>query len=119
MIYLASPYSHESLLVRTKRYMAACQAAAELMAAGQVVFSPIAHTHGIALCGDLPMGWDYWERVDREFLAACSSVTVLCIDGWRESKGVAAEVDVALGAGKHVTYADPSAFECFSQTDSD
>jgi len=113
MIYLASPYSDPSLKVRTNRYLAACKAAAEMMEAGTVVFSPIAHTHGIALCGGLPMGWDYWERVDREFLAACNFMTVLMLDGWRESLGVAAEIRIAEESGKHITYAAPSAFQCF------
>ena len=110
MIYLASPYSHESLLVRTQRHIAACQAAAELMGRGEVVFSPIAHTHPIATVGSLPLGWDYWEKVDREFLAVCDSVWVLTLDGWEESVGVQAEIAIAEAAGKHVTYADPASF---------
>jgi len=107
MIYLASPYSHESFGVRTKRYIAACKAAGELMSRGEEVFSPIAHSHGIALCGDLPIGWEYWENIDRECLRVCSSVTVLKLDGWEQSKGISAEVAIAEELGLPVTYADP------------
>jgi hypothetical protein len=113
MIYLASPYSDPSLGVRTNRYLAACKAAAELIRDGSFVFSPIAHSHGIALCGNLPGDWAYWQDADRAILKICSHVTVLKLDGWEESKGIAAEVLIAEELGKPVVYVEPSAFECF------
>jgi Domain of unknown function (DUF1937). len=45
MIYLASPYSHPDPLVREARFDAACRAMADLVHAGQIVFSPIVHGH--------------------------------------------------------------------------
>lgn len=106
MIYLASPYSHPDPAVREQRFRAACRMAGELMRQGVRVFSPIAHTHPIALEGDLPLGWDFWEQFDREMIAACEAVVVLTLDGWRESKGVTAEIAIAKELGIPVSTCD-------------
>jgi hypothetical protein len=45
MIYLASSYSYPEAAVRGRRYHAACAATADLIRAGQIVFSPIVHGH--------------------------------------------------------------------------
>jgi nucleoside 2-deoxyribosyltransferase len=106
MIYLASPYSHPDAAVREQRFRSACQAAARLMRNGEVVFSPIAHGHPIALHG-LPTDWRFWERHDREQLNRCDEVVVLTLDGWRESEGVQAEIRIAGELGKPVRYLMP------------
>ena len=104
MIYLASPYSHPLAEMRQRRFEAVCKAAAKLMGMGLHVFSPIAHTHPIALAGDLPKDWDYWEQYDRAMLKACSKVIVLQLPGWQDSKGVTAEVSIALDMGLEVEW---------------
>ena len=106
MIYLASPYSHADAAVREQRFRAACRAAARLMRAGQVVFSPIAHGHPIAMHG-LPTDWRFWEPFDREQLVRCDEVVVLTLDGWRESAGVQAEIRIAVEFGLPVRYIAP------------
>jgi len=103
MIYLASPYSHPNPAIREQRFQAACRAAARLMRAGNLVFSPIAHGHSIAAHG-LPTDWRFWERFDREQLARCDEVVVLTMDGWRESAGVQAEIRIAGELSKPVRY---------------
>ena len=108
MIYLASPYSHSDAHVREQRFRAVCRAAARLMRNGDVVFSPIAHGHPIALHG-LPTDWRFWERHDREQLARCDEVIVLMLDGWRDSEGVQAEIRIAAELGKPVRYLEPEA----------
>jgi len=105
--YLASPYSHPSAVVREQRFQAACRAAAALMQQGRVVYSPIAHTHPIAVLCDLPKGWEYWRQYDEAFLAASSEVVVLMLDGWQESAGVQAEIEIAERDGKPVRYMTP------------
>jgi len=106
MIYLASPYMHPDLRVRERRFKAACRQAAEMLRCGVPVFLPIAYSHAIALHG-LPLEWNFWERFDRAFLEACSEVWVLTLDGWRESRGVHAEIELALKLGKAVVYVEP------------
>lgn len=107
LTYLASPYSHPDPGVREIRYRAACAVAALLSARGNLVFSPVAHGHGIALSGAMPSTWDLWERLDLRVLRGCDSLTVLCIHGWQDSRGVQAEVSAARALGLPVRFIGP------------
>jgi nucleoside 2-deoxyribosyltransferase len=107
LTYLASPYTHPDPAVRAARFDAACRAAAKLMRAGALVFSPIAHSHPIALAGELPIDWAFWERYCRAMLAACADVAVLKLDGWDASAGIAAELDIARETGKPIAFLEP------------
>jgi len=107
MIYLCSPYSHPDPSVREARFDAACLATVELMRAGHVVFSPIVHGHPLVRF-NLPIEWKYWERIDREHLRRCDEVVVLMLDGWRESRGVQAEIDLAIEMDLPIRYLPPS-----------
>lgn len=95
LAYLASPHSHPDPAVREERYEAALQATARLIACGVVVYSPIAHFHEIAKRHSLPNGWAFWQAADRALIVRCSRVIVLQIPGWRESKGITAELEFA------------------------
>lgn len=106
MIYLASPYSHPDPDVREQRYRAACHAAAELIQAGHIVFSPVIHSHPLTAFG-LPTGWEFWQRVDLALLERCDEVVVLKLEGWEESVGVHAEIRTAGELGKPVRHRDP------------
>lgn len=106
MIYLASPYSHPDPAVREHRFRKACRVAALFMRTGQAVFSPIAHGHCICTYG-LPTDWRFWEPFDRQMLERCDEVAVLMLDGWRESVGVRAEIQIASERGKPVRYVAP------------
>ena len=106
MIYLASPYSHADPAVLEARFQIVCRQAARLMREGHHIFSPIAHTHPIALAGGLPLGWDFWEKYDRDMLNGCEAVWVLQLDGWETSKGVAAEIRIANEMGIPVRFVE-------------
>lgn len=109
MIYLASPYSDPDPLVREQRYLAACKATAALMRDGELVFSPIAHSHHVAdyLPSDVRMDFDFWQRQDREVLRHCDRLAVLLLEGWDKSKGVTAEIHLAQRLGLRVEYVAP------------
>ena len=102
--YIACPYSSPYENVRRLRFEAANRCAGALMARGEVVFSPISHTHPIAEQCELPKGWEYWNKYDRAMLSQCVKVYVLTIDGWMESVGVAAELKIANELGLPVEY---------------
>jgi nucleoside 2-deoxyribosyltransferase len=106
MIYLAVPYSDPDASIREQRFHAACVAAARLMRAGCFVHSPISHGHPIAAHG-VPTDWQFWEAHDRRFLEQCDVVVVLMLDGWQESRGVQAEIQIANELGKPVRYLAP------------
>lgn len=107
MIYLATPYNHTDPAIRVARFDAVNKVAAELMRDGLHVFSPISHSHPIALVGDLPKGWEYWAVYDRTMLGICDALVVLMLDGWMESIGVNAEIAIAKEMGLPITYMVP------------
>jgi len=112
VIYLASPYSHPSRSMRSYRFLQACRAAARLMRKGHVVFSPIAHSHPVARYGGLDeMDGALWQQQDAPMLALAHEVWVLMIEGWRESRGIQAEIAWAVEHGRAVRYLNEDADE--------
>ena len=104
LIYLASPYTHRDTVVMTRRFEAACLAAGRLMEDGLHVFSPIAHSHPIAVRCELPCDFEYWRQYDELMLSRCDRLIVLMLAGWEQSRGVAAEIELAKGLGLDVEY---------------
>ena len=102
LIYLASPYTHHSPEVVTQRFNDVCLASAKLMNLGIFIYSPIAHTHPVALAGSLPTSWEFWAKYDEMMLKACSELWILTLDGWAESKGVAGEIEIMTRLGKPI-----------------
>ncbi len=106
MVYLASPYAHASEQVRIHRFDVACSVSATLMRTGLHVFSPIAHSHPIAMHGLDAVDHGFWLTFDQWFLDRCEEMLVLTIPGWRESKGVTWEIERATARGIPIRYVD-------------
>lgn len=96
-IYLASPYSHPDHEVRQGRYHAACRKAAQYATKGIAVFAPIVHSHPLVpyMPAEQCMDFDLWMKLDLPILKDAAEIHVLCIEGWRESRGVKREVEYA------------------------
>lgn len=79
------------------------------MAGGETVFSPIAHSHPIALhlCPKLVCDFEFWMGQDLPILAMCSRMKVLRLDGWQDSRGIAAEMQFASSYGVLIEFIDP------------
>lgn len=107
LVYLATPYSHPDPSVEQIRFEVVNRVAAKLMAEGEHIFSPISHTHPIALAGELPKNWEFWKEYDTAILSVCSKLIVLRQVGWEWSKGVTEEVKIAESLGIPVSYIDP------------
>lgn len=92
LTYICSPYSHDDPHIRWQRWRAVVQYTGDLLKRGHLAFSPIAHSHPIAVeCG---MGLDFeaWEELDTAMMERCEAMHVLQLDGWQESKGIAHEL---------------------------
>ena len=101
IVYLASPYTHDRVEVMEQRYRAACRAAGVLMKQGYVVFSPVAHSHSVAVHGLEPeqqTNFQFWMDQDLPVLRKCDILMVLMLPGWDRSRGVAREIEVAREA---------------------
>ena len=107
IIYLASPYSHPEEVIRKARDNAAKKAAGDLMRSGVTVFSPIAHSHGIAEAAGIPYDWPGWIKHDLEILRVCQQLWILQLPGWEESRGIKAEVEAALKRGMPIRPVKP------------
>jgi hypothetical protein len=108
-VYLASPYTHADLSVIEKRFHQACQAAANLIQRGHVVFCPVAHSHSISVESNIGRDWETWKGQDIPFIEWCEVLWVLCLDGWLQSVGVQAEMEEARKLGKFIWFMDPEA----------
>jgi hypothetical protein len=107
MIFISSPYSHERKEVMHWRYVLASKYAAHLIANGQVAFSPITYGHTILQFKDLPKTWEFWEGFCAKFLENASEMHVLKIAGYKESRGVKAEIAMAGEMGIPIRYVEP------------
>lgn len=104
-IYLACPYSHPDKLVRKHRVDIADRKAAELMSVGNLVFSPLSHSHPISKhCKVDPCDHDFWLRQDLWILEICDEMHIICLTGWENSKGIKLEIEVAKSQGKPIVY---------------
>lgn len=102
--YLASPYSNYGQ-GHEQAFIDAAGAAATLLKRGLHVFSPICHSHPMAVHGNIDkLAHDFWLRLDIAILDECDSLIVLMMPGWNESRGVKAEIDHAEATGKPISY---------------
>jgi nucleoside 2-deoxyribosyltransferase len=106
LLYLATPYSHPDLPVMQQRFDAACAAAAALMQRGYEVFSPIAHSHPLSDHMDekLRTDFEFWMRQDKAILKHADALVVFGLPGWRQSRGVKAEIKYAHELGKPIYF---------------
>jgi hypothetical protein len=110
IVYLAGPYTHESLEVREQRFNAITNAAVFLIGRGYIVFSPVTMTHpiDIVLAGrHNTLGTDFWVTFDEAFMNVCSEMAVLRIDGWEASSGLMRECHFFKERGRPVWYLYP------------
>lgn len=109
MIYLASPFWHVDPLVRKTRVLLAAQETVKYMRQGIHIFSPIVYS-GIGLTdyrepvGPLPNEHDFWLSFDLDMMRRCEALWILCIEGWKESRGVRQEEQAAMALGMPMQY---------------
>lgn len=88
-----------------KAFEQAAWAAAKLLERGHSVYSPIAHTHPVAIYGGIdPLRHDIWLPADEPFMTAAAELWVATMPKWQESKGIAHEIAFFEAAGKPVRF---------------
>lgn len=109
LLYLACPYSG-TVEEREERTMLATLVAAKLMDRGYNVFSPLTHSHPIAM--NLPSknfedyDHDFWLKRDFQILENCDALVVLKLPGWEKSYGVKKEIEFAESLNYDILYID-------------
>lgn len=116
--YIACPYSHEDKDVERKRFeTASVFASLVFTVCGDLVYSPLSHTHPIHIYGDGNIPHDEWLRLDKMYLDSqwCNTMYVLMIDGWYKSKGVVQEINRAREMMIDIVYVVPNnSLTCFA-----
>lgn len=77
-----------------KSFRIANAVAARLMEGGEIVFSPISHSHPISnFMVYYEQDHDFWMAQNEPMMSMCNRIYVIKIDGWRKSSGVRLEID--------------------------
>jgi hypothetical protein len=104
-IYLAIPYSG----MEEESFRIANEVTSKLMLQGHIVFSPISHSHPIAISHQLPGTWEFWKKFDESFIEWCDELHAIVIgengmELMAKSKGVTAEIEIAKSLNKPIGY---------------
>lgn len=111
LLYVGTPYTRYKGGIEPA-FVDACKLTARLVQAGVNVYSPIAHTHPIAIHGGLdPLDLTLWLDFDAAMMMKADAMIVARLDGWDKSSGVRHEIDVFEAAGKPVFHLDPATLE--------
>jgi len=100
--YLATPYSKYADGLEAA-FIEAAKATAFFVKNGVRVYSPIAHTHPVAVHGGLdPLDHAIWLPADRPFMETAYGLVVVKMPGWDASYGIGEEIKVFTAARKPV-----------------
>lgn len=106
--YLATPYTRYQGGNIQRAFEDAAKIAARLLIAGIKVYSPICHTHPIAIFGALDaLDHAIWLPFDEAMMEVSSVLIVAHMSGWEESSGIEHEVKFFEDAGKPIYDLDP------------
>lgn len=106
--YLATPYSKYPGGIEAA-FRDAAALVARLLEKAVDAYSPIAHTHPVAIHGGLdPLDLSIWLPFDEAMMAKADTLIVAHLPGWEESKGIAHEIAVFAAAGKPIFDLDPA-----------
>jgi hypothetical protein len=108
LIYVGTPYTKYHGGIHAA-FVDACRLTARLLRAGLRVYSPIAHTHPIAIHGEIdPLDLSVWLPFDAAIMGKSDAMIVGMLPGWDKSTGVQHEVDEFTSAFKPVFDMNPS-----------
>lgn len=110
LVYLATPYSKypADLGGIEGAFKDASRVAGKLMTKGVKVYSPIAHTHPLAIYGEVdPYSHDIWLPFDQTMMDLADACAVAMMPTWDKSRGIAHEIEVFENVGKPVIYLGP------------
>jgi DNA-directed RNA polymerase subunit RPC12/RpoP len=121
LIYLASPYTHENMDIRVERFNQVLDCCGWFMnhSKNEFFYSPIAHTHPIAMRCTLPGEWQFWSDFDECILSRCNEIWILTLPGFSKSTGVKAERKIAERFGLPVRFIIKNTDGSYTVTDTE
>lgn len=103
-VFIVSPYNDDDFDVRNRRALEADIYVGVLTRQDKVCYSAISAMHHLLHILELPETWDYWRKHCEVMMMHASEVHVLCLDGWEQSEGVQAEIEIAKVFNKKIIY---------------
>lgn len=91
VIYIGCPYTGTDDQ-KQKRYEEVTSFAAKLVESGNIVYSPITHSHPIESRMNKKMSSGEWVKFDAPFMEICNRMIVVMMDGWENSLGLRHEI---------------------------
>jgi len=107
LIYLASPYSHPDDNIRENNYKTISKIAADMVAEGNVVMSPICYGHNLLNFREMPSDWNFWYNFCVTFLLKSDELIVCKMEGWDKSVGVLEEIEIAKKNNIKISFIEP------------
>lgn len=116
LVYLASPYSkypaRDGMTGLEVAFRDISKIAAKLLRLGLRVYSPIAHTHPIAVYGNVDaLDHSIWLPFDQAIMEKSDAMLVAKMETWQISTGIKHEIDFFTEAGKPIFYLDIETLE--------
>jgi hypothetical protein len=109
--YLASPYSKYPDGLEAA-FRDVCRATAHLITNSVKVYSPIAHTHPVAIHGDVdPLDHSIWLPADEPMMRAAHGLIVCKMETWEISYGIGVEIRLFQDMGRPIVYMDYPSWE--------
>ena len=115
LIYLASPYSKYPHGIEAA-WEDVCEIAGRLMKKGAIVYSPIAHSHPIAMASlELDhLDHQFWMVQNKAMLDAANTLMIAKMLDWEKSEGIKEEIKKWSDWGKStrsILYLNPTTLE--------
>ena len=111
LCYVGTPYTKYPGGIELA-FADACKLTARLLKEGLRVYSPIAHTHPIAIHGGIdPLDLNVWLPFDAAMMHKADAMVVAMMDGWETSYGVRHEMETFANAGKQIFFLEPVSLE--------
>lgn len=108
MIFLSCPYSSELPTKPSERVDDYLIVDTLLMRQGIHTVGALHKLFNQKILGDEEMDvtWEYWKEYTYELMDSCHELYVLCVDGWKTSKGVQDEIEHAQSNDQPIKYVE-------------
>lgn len=110
LVYLAAPYSDKDPDVKEQRIANFCLVDAKLSLNGYYTVSPLLKSLLFRYTTKVPSTWEFWQQYSEELLKPCKKMFVIMLDGWKESEGVQAEIELANKYNIEIEYINPGEY---------
>lgn len=104
MIFISIPFSSDYKEVTDYRIKMASIYAGHLLKESFIPVSPILFGSKVLEHVNISSDFKYWEKLCYAYLDTCSEIHVLCLDGFKESKGVQGEIEHAAEKGLKILF---------------